>query len=82
MLTYNVRGFNTAVKRNKVDSLLRDHGVDIAILTETWLNTHQDISTQDYQVVKSPPCQHQGVAIAFKRSKFDQVKLLHQDLHT
>ena len=33
-------------------------------------------------IVKTPPSTHQGVAIAFRRSRFQSFKLLHRDLHT
>ena len=82
VLTFNVRGYNTAERKRKTNLLLDNEGVDIAVLTETWLNNHQNLGTETFEYIKSPPSSHQGVAIAFRRSQFDLVQILHQDLHT
>ena len=77
-----MRGLTRPEKRAQTLAHLLQNNIDVAILTETWLNTRADISDNNFQIVKSPPCAHQGVAIAFKRQTFQHVKILHQDLHT
>ena len=82
MLHLNTRGLNIPAKRERLFTLAVEHEADVAVLTETWLNTMVDISTAEYRVYRSRPGRHQGVAIALRKSKFEFAKLLHQDLHT
>ena len=65
ILTCNVRGLNRPEKRASLMTHLSQFNIDIAIITETWLNTRADLSSDKYQIVLSPPGTHQGVAIAF-----------------
>ena len=82
VLHLNARGLNIPAKRERLFTLLTEHAADVAVLTETWLNSQVDISTNRYRVYRSQPGKHQGVAIALNKSKFEFAKLLHQDLHT
>ena len=82
VLHLNTRGLNITAKRERLFRLVAEQAADVAVFTETWLNTMVDISTTEYRVFRSLPGRHQGVAIALRKSKFEYVKMLHQDLHT
>ena len=82
MLHLNTRGLNIPAKRERLFRLAAEQAADVAVFTETWLNTLVDISNNEYRVYRSPPGRYQGVAIALRKSKFEFAKLLHQDLHT
>ena len=82
VLHLNVRSIHLPEKRRKVHKILEDRRVDVGVLTETWLSSRADISTEKYRVIRSPPGKHQGVAVALNTTRFEYVKPLHQDLHT
>ena len=82
VLHLNVRSIHVPAKREKVHKLLEDRRVDVGVLTETWLSTRVDISTERFRVIRSPPGKHQGVAVALSTARFEHLRPLHQDLHT
>ena len=54
ILTFNVRGFNTVLKRTNTLNMIKDVGASITVLTETKLNTKPLERNEDYQVFQSP----------------------------
>ena len=79
--TWNVRSIQDTAKRQLVSDYLKKSKTDLAVITETWLNSHATWD-ENYEVVLSPSCHNQGVAILFNKEAFTSLLPLYQSFHS
>lgn len=68
ILNFNIRSLTS--KLGELTELLRDHDIDVAVITETWLTTDRRLSIKGYTIHRHDN-EHQrggGVLIAIKRT--------------